>query len=526
MTRRRMWPSVVGVVAVTGLVVAGCTSSSDNGGDATTTASSPGNGGDPTTTTVPAVPTPPDESKVGRPTVQGPITTGKGSAVLGQAGFDLATVGYDESEFFLSGQATTYTASAPLGSDGRWSVEPGSLADYTTRIVVRKPTDPAAFDGTVFVEWLNVSGGLDAAPDWSYAHVEMIREGAAWVGVSAQKAGLDGTGNALGAALAPLNVDPVRYEPVNHPGDDYSYDMFSQAGASVWFDSGEVLEGLTPQRVIAVGESQSAFRLSTYVNAVAPLNDVYDGYLVHSRASFGAPLVTDVPAPEPTLTRTDLAVPVLTVSSETDVVGDRLGYSRARQPDTDRFRSWEIPGTAHADAYNLGISDADDGSGASDAELFRAMRTPPASLFGGFIVCDTPINTGPHTYVLRSAVAALDRWVRTGETPPEMPPIELDGSGAIVRDGDGNALGGIRTPQLDVPVATLSGVGQTGSGFCGLFGTTKPFGAEQLRADQPTHAEFVAAWKTALDDAVERGAILAADAEVLQQVAETSSIPN
>ena len=43
------------------------------------------------------------------------------------------------------------------------------------------------FNGTVVVEWLNVSGGVDAAPDWTFAHTELIREGYAWVGVSAQK---------------------------------------------------------------------------------------------------------------------------------------------------------------------------------------------------------------------------------------------------------------------------------------------------------------------------------------------------
>ena len=65
------------------------------------------------------------------------------------------------------------------------------MAQYTTRAVVMRPIDPHRFNGTVVVEWLNVSGGADAGPDWILAHNELIREGFAWVGVSAQKVGVD-----------------------------------------------------------------------------------------------------------------------------------------------------------------------------------------------------------------------------------------------------------------------------------------------------------------------------------------------
>ena len=47
---------------------------------------------------------------------------------------------------------------------------------------------------------------------------------------------------------------------------------------------------MRPEHVVAVGESQSAFFLTTYVNAVDPLDRVYDGFLVHSRFGPAAPL--------------------------------------------------------------------------------------------------------------------------------------------------------------------------------------------------------------------------------------------
>ena len=76
-------------------------------------------------------------------------------------------------------------------ADGRITVRPGATAPYTTRIVVRRPSDPKKFNGTVLVEWLNVSGGTDAAPDFAFLHRDIVREGYAWVGASAQQAGIE-----------------------------------------------------------------------------------------------------------------------------------------------------------------------------------------------------------------------------------------------------------------------------------------------------------------------------------------------
>ena len=115
-------------------------------------------------------------------------------------------------------------------------------------LVVYRPTDARAFNGTVIVEWMNVSGTTDANPDWTLTHNELVREGYVWVGVSAQAVGLNAT----------KGVDPVRYAALSHPGDSFSYDIFSQAGHAIRANSALMLGGLTPKKVIAVGESQSA----------------------------------------------------------------------------------------------------------------------------------------------------------------------------------------------------------------------------------------------------------------------------
>ncbi|WP_329282102.1 alpha/beta hydrolase domain-containing protein [Streptomyces sp. NBC_01451] len=447
------------------------------------------------------------------PSVTGPVTGGNGAVVLQGTAFDLATVGYTQSEYFLSGTAASYVPEQPLDSDGRWQVTPASTAPYTTRIVVDRPADPARFNGTVVVEWLNVSGGLDAAPEWIYTHNELIREGYAWVGVSAQATGVAATKTA----------DPVRYAGLSHPGDSYSYDIFSQAGQAVRDSAVTVLDGLRPRTVQAIGESQSAFRLTTYINAIQPLVSVYDGFLVHSRRDIGAPLSQapqeDVPTPQAVRLRTDLHAPVLVVQAETDVIA--LGSLSARQADTSRIRLWEMAGTSHADAY-IGLGTSDDGSGATGLRALNAMLTPPTRTG-----CASPINTGQAHYVLDTATFALNRWVTTGIPPARAPRLQVDTSGsapAFVLDAHGNVAGGLRTPAVDAPVAALSGLGQSGASFCFLFGTTTPFPAEKLAALYPRHASFVAKWSAATAQGVAAGFIRPADAAELVRAATQSGI--
>ena len=142
------------------------------------------------------------------PTIEGPITS-PGSAFIESTSFDLSEVGYTQEEYFISGTATGYTSASPLTPDGKWTATPASTAPYKTRILVYKPTNPRKFNGTVMVEWLNVSGGLDAAPDWVQAHTALIRAGIAWVGVSAQIVGVEGGPALVGVVSLPLKkVNP------------------------------------------------------------------------------------------------------------------------------------------------------------------------------------------------------------------------------------------------------------------------------------------------------------------------------
>jgi hypothetical protein len=450
-------------------------------------------------------------------TVTGPVTGGQGAIVLpGTTQFDLKTVGYTQSEFFLSGTATSYIPAAPLGPDGKWQVKAATTAPYTTRIVVYRPAK-RHFNGTVVVEWLNVSGGVDAAPDWMYTHNELIRDGFAWVGVSAQ----------AGGVASDKALDPVRYAALSHPGDSYSYDIYSQAGQAVRADAGTILGGLHPRTVLAEGESQSAFRLTTYIDAIQPLAHEYDGFLIHSRGGSSAPLSqspqANVATPAVVFFRPDLRVPVLTVETETDLL--LLGYLPDQQADSRGFRLWEMAGTSHADDYLASVGPLDNGSGAAGLVELQHMLNPPSSF--SVFSCAVPINTSQAHYVLDAAQYALNRWVTRGIPPARAPRLQVTTSGsapAYVTDANGNVKGGVRTPAVDVPVATLSGLGQSGTSFCFLFGTTTPFTASKLAALYPTHAKFVTQWTAATLAGVFTGFIRPADARELIAAAINSSV--
>jgi len=485
----------------------------------------------PAVTEAPALPGPPALTDVATANVEGPVTGGAGQVVFGTSAFNGSRFGYQEDEWFIGGTATSYTSAEALSEDGNWTVETVDTADYKTRVLVRRPANEADFNGTVYVEWLNVTAGLDTGPTWSLSWIDINRQGAAWVGVSAQRVGVEGGGNPMGEFRVLKIADPERYGSLNHPGDSYSYDIYSQAGAAVWTQSDVLLGGLVPQVVIAAGESQSGFRMASYLNALAPLHDVYSGYLVHSRGARAANLYcatncadpgdpSDVKTPPVVRIREDLVRPVLNFVTETDVVGDSLGYRRAEQPDTDVFRNWEVAGTAHGDAYSLGIGDGEVGDGEADKALFQAQFDAPTSVYMGIIECDLPINAGPHTYVLRAALRALDAWIRTGAAPPSTPKLQnnADLTGYEV-DANGIALGGIRTPYVDVPLAVLSGLGQSG-GFCGLFGTTGSYTLEKLAEMYGSRDEFLERWNASVDEAVATGAILEEDADHVRAAAE------
>ncbi|ORA82465.1 hypothetical protein K3U93_01760 [Mycobacterium malmoense] len=455
-----------------------------------------------------------------------------GKPLLLLGAFDIGSVGYVAEEFFVSGTASSYTPENGPSPDGRWNVTTSGTADYTTRMVALTPADPARFNGTALVEWLNVSGGIDAPAVWMMAHREIVRAGYAYVAVSAQRVGIEGGASLLGADMSLKSQDPKRYASLGHPGDAFCYDIFSQIGRLVeGAERNGVLRGLRPRHVVALGESQSAMFLTTYINAVDPLARTYDGFLVHSRFASAAPLdgasiFDGLGTSQAVKFRPDLRVPLLTIITETDLFGGAdHGYYSARQPDNPRLRVWEIPGAAHADNYTIQVAPIDSGSAPLDAIV--AAYAPTNMLMGQQLA--HYINFAPqHHYVVQAAVAALNEWVRTGEPAHTAEPIKVrEGAGPQpILDNNGLAEGGVRTPWVDVPIARTSGLGGEESIMSAIFGSGEPFDAATLSRLYPNGAdEYLSRFTAALDAAIRAGFILPADREEILQLAAATYPP-
>lgn len=355
------------------------------------------------------------------------------------------------------------------------------------------------------VEWLNVSSGSDAAPDWTYLADEIVRRGHAWVGVSAQHVGVEG-GEAVVAmaGVAPAGIKArQRYAALHHPGDAYAFSVYASVAAGL----DDLLPDLVVDVRIAVGESQSAFALTTFLNHVHLETPVFDGFLVHSRGGAEMPLGEPGAAADPRLyreaaaapVRDDLDVPVVLVQTETDLFGP-LGYLRARQPDSAHLRLWEVAGTAHADKYVIGD-------------------------FEELLGCPRPVNRGQQVYAVRAALRRLDEWVRGGDAPPRAERIRTAGDGPV-RDETGNAEGGVRLPCVVAPVELLRGDTEPGASYlCQLFGSTLPMAPELLRRLWPDRATYLAAYEQATGAAIEAGFVLPEDRAELLAEARPELLP-
>ena len=433
---------------------------------------------------------------------------------------DLNARGYVEQEYFYSGTANRYET--PAGATGK--VVDGNHR-YETRLLVRRPADATKFNGTVIVEWNNVTSGHDLDIDWYQIHDYLMRSGYAWVGVTTQRVGVE--------ALKVWNKD--RYGSLDVTADltvmddALSYDIFADVGRAAREPRGaDFLGGLKPQRVFATGHSQSALRLAIYVNSVHPLDPVFDAVILHGGGS---------------KVRTDLKIKVWKLLSETDVI---FGQGAARQADSDNFRSWEVAGSSHVDRQFIasrakllsrdgnpvapgftpgvlgGRNSSDAASQVADAKRFTN------AIAAGANPCDQPTYSDvPFYQVMAAALDHLVLWVKDGKAPPVAPPIDATSvvpPAVMARDSNGNSLGGgIRLAAIAVPLAMNSGQ-NTGPGFCWLYGSHVEFDRATLASLYPTHAAYVAAVREVSEKNFKAGYILRPEADATIAAAEQSAV--
>ncbi len=476
-------------------------------------------------------------------------------AIAGAPSIDLAAAGYVEREFTMSGTAKVYRQNGFWLSNGRWSASVAQAAvPYTTRLLVRYPTSPARFNGTVVFEWLNDTTGGDQDPVWAELYHQLIAQGYAYVGVTAQTAGMGDL----------KTWDPTRYGSLGDSNDGQSYDIFTQAAQATRADDTTLLGGLVPNKLIGTGDSQSAFRVDTYVNAIQPLTHAFNAFLAVGRGALAAPIGAGLVAtsPFPALIRTDNMAPFIQLNTAGDIV--ELDAGASRQPDNADLRTWELAGASHIDAHEAAYEIETIAREQPTVAVPHCVFGTPIEGTGTLLDGVNQTNDMPLFEVEDAAVTALQRWVTTGTPAPHSPqisttPLLFGLFDSVNTDQYGNSLGGIRLPEIQAPTENYSPINfsqtsssdlsptallsevtsalqtlSTGSitdatvraaGLCFLSGYFLDLPRSTLTKLYPTHAAYVTAYTNAANAAEAAGFLTPDDAIRAITAAQASAIP-
>jgi hypothetical protein len=457
------------------------------------------------------------ERRIGDDTmrIHGPVTGGSKGWAFGGPVVDLAAFGYQQEEYFFEGEAARYgpVPGTQLGRDGRWEVRPVETAPFKSRMVVLRPMDPADFNGTVVQLWNNVSAGYENFGGGDSA--EVFESGLAYAAVSAQRVGVHGQPD---DPQGLRSWDAERYGSLSIPSDDYSFDIFTQAADLLAPDRPrrrpDPMGGLEVRRLVAQGASQSAARLASYLNGIQPITERFDAFFLVMYFGGGTPLeVGDATMtvrgaaadagqariPEGLhLLRDDLDIPVMVVNTECEATA----CYGVRQPDSDRFRYWEVAGASHVSLPAMASS-------APRLERDFGFSIPLDETMQGI----NQVSVAP---VVDAALHHLQAWVRDGTPPPVQPRIEFEGEPAqIARDDDGIARGGIRLPQVEVPLGHNSAVQKSPDIFARLVGSHEAFPAEKVRRLYGSREAYLDRYEGATRTAVAASVVLPRDVDDL-----------
>jgi hypothetical protein len=399
------------------------------------------------------------------------------TANLGVLVWNLEAVGYESAEYFLTGRANVYKpvsmADAPDVASRDNSKDLGrrefsrelisAEQPYTTRLIVYRPRDKRRFSGNVIVETLHPNGGGTSVA-WNAVHDFCVANGDAYVGVQHPL-----TFSGVKAA------DPARYARLNAVDPTQLWGMLMRAGTAIKMQGRtSPLHGYDVKRLLMTGYSYTGVATATFANyhhqeARLPNGrNIFDGYLPMADAQYVRPL----------------DVPVMRLNTQSDFNG--FGGLNNRRPDDDRYRHYEIAGAAHVAIH------APDGAAVPPAP--GKVPTPTGQPHFSQTTCQSAFPAGSHPndfplYLVQAAMFDnMYRWMAKRHLPPASALIETNADGSSRVDELGNAVGGVRYPQVAVPVAAY-GVGT--SDACILFGYTAPFDADKCRALYGSQANYL-----------------------------------
>lgn len=418
---------------------------------------------------------------------------------------------YVEEEYFISGTAGVYGPGRQDGNAarapelGRHGIELTSRlrplaalvrpdVPFRTRVLVLKPRDPTKFSGNVHLVPLH---NLDGT---TYVERNLLRGGDVWMGLEVNGGTRFGVEERPSGGVVNLReTNPERYSTLSLPaglpadwpdlqpgrlaeafkklnfmspdGETFIFTQeisrsYAQAPDIITNTAGVLrsnppvgpLTGYRVRRMYTAGRSGQTTILAPYIDfhhdrAVTSLGHVpFDGYMIRVGA---------MPASRP---RGSVLVLVQTE-------GEAVNLKPPLPSDSDnpKVRYYEIPGAGHGissrpnishrigSVVPQGVQGISDIEGHTDYQPFDKINLP----------------------IVWGMWRNIYEWVDKGVPMPRAAPITRDASApdGIARDRFGNALGGLRTPWVDVPDAVY--VGQI-SKKNSLEGGMKPFARERM----------------------------------------------
>jgi hypothetical protein len=498
------------------------------------------------------------------PTVSGPIPSSPTDFPFIADGFDVMPPvpdGYAEAEYFFSGTGNLYEYT-PTGVQ---AVTPCpavatmgcSAIPYTTRMLVKRPMNPHKFSGTVVIEPLNPSAGFDIAGVWDRSSNYFVRNGDVFVGWTSKSVTVNTLKTWNPARYAALNWQYVPFAPGGNNAvyDGMTFDIAAQIGALFKANGpGCPTHDLNVERVFEAGFSQDGSFTFTQADVFAALErmpdggPIYDGYVPGgtggpSNLDFGLTPAGALPASDPRHQMQPHDGPVIHINTETEVALGAAGGLPYRRPDSDaandRYRLWEVPGASHV-SNDLDVDVITLTLDFVELAGLTVATSPPLGCTHMQFISGPPVgvpgvvdpNTFPFSNVANAAFADLGEWVVSNVPPPRADRIQLTNTmpAAIARDAFGNALGGVRTPFLDVPTATYVPIDTVAhvtqfSGFCILYGYNVPFGQSTLATLYRNHGDYVRQVVHETNDLVKEGFWLQPDAQTVKTSAAQADVP-
>ncbi len=456
---------------------------------------------------------------------------------------------YVEEEFFFSGTANVY---GPVSFE---AVEPGEPffitrrplstvhqrdVPYKTRALVIRPRETSRFSGVVQAVPVHVLAPTAAVEP------NLLRNGAAWIGVEVNDGARYGTEAIPSGGIAHLRrVNPDRYRDLGITGGDaddwglpdpvitkawenmqiqadspeqsiLSQEMFRTLaqGPDILLDLVKglklghqtVLPGFEVRRVYTTGASGSSLIPNSLVNdghhdrnMLADGRPPIDGYLIY--VGFMAK----------TVKRPRDAI-LVGFDSELEVLHWRAGAHAIEQPpentDDPRFRYYELPGAGHV----FSVPRGDVNHAARD--LANVLPPGLKGLTQGDATTQYERYDKFNAPIMWALWAAMYRWVEEGVPMPRTEPITRDRTApdGIARDEHGNALGGLRTPWVDVPDATyVAKLSDDDPNYAGM----KRFSEEKMLALFGTRDNYERRVGDKLDEMVEQGLLLDEDRDLM-----------